>query len=50
MLFDVKPDYFHPLKFKHVDTRRDLEKIEREILERRKYENKASTDSKVNKM
>lgn len=35
-LFEVNPDYFNPARIKHIDTRKDLEKLEREILERRK--------------
>lgn len=35
-LFEVNPDYFNPARIKHTDTRRDLEKLEREIIEKRK--------------
>jgi pre-mRNA-splicing factor ATP-dependent RNA helicase DHX15/PRP43 len=35
-LFEVNPDYFNPARIKHIDTRRDLEKLEREIVEKRK--------------
>ena len=36
-LFEINADYFNPQKIRHVDTRRELEKVEREMLERKKY-------------
>jgi pre-mRNA-splicing factor ATP-dependent RNA helicase DHX15/PRP43 len=31
--FEINPTYFNPKEIKHLDTRRDLEKIEREFVE-----------------
>ena len=36
-LFEVAPAYFNPVKVKDMDTRRSLEKVERDLIERKKY-------------
>ena len=32
--FEINPEYFNPKKINNIDIKRDLEKVEREILER----------------
>jgi len=35
-LFEVNKEYFNPKKMNNIDIRRDLEKIEREVIEKSK--------------
>ena len=30
--FDIAPDYFNPQNIKHIETKKELEKIERELV------------------
>jgi len=39
-LFEVAKDYFNPRSIKHLETRRELERIEKEIILEKCRENK----------
>lgn len=34
-LFEVNPEYFNPKKINNIDTKRELEKIERDYIEKK---------------
>jgi len=40
-MFEVNPDYFNPVKFKHVDIKKELEIIEKQAIENNVKANKA---------
>ena len=46
-LFEVAPHFFNPDNIKDVDTKRELMKIERELVERKKKE--AELEAKLEK-
>jgi pre-mRNA-splicing factor ATP-dependent RNA helicase DHX15/PRP43 len=35
-LLEIAPEYFNPASIRHVETRKELEKVERELLEERR--------------
>lgn len=44
-LFEVAADYFNPEKIKNIETQKELEKIEREMMERKKRGNQTTNNS-----
>lgn len=45
-LFEVNPDYFNPKKINNVDTRKELEKIEREYITKKSQEEEEQSQAK----
>lgn len=43
-LFEVAKNYFNPRNIKHLETRRELERIEKEIILQKARENKKKAD------
>ena len=35
-LLEIAPDYFKPSSIRHIETRKELEKVERDLLEERR--------------